>query len=180
MSVSYVMTAMRNFAHGMTFETAIKSVAETIMLNGPVLPGLGAIFFTIIGKEPALIDMRAPIVLQAIIHAGASALLALAGWRFTGGRLIGLLAGIVLAISAASNYRSIPVSHRNHNHIFHVCLSAVGKLHSEGPQKSAALSFATCCFQFRLHHSLPCPSKGGTGTRYTANNRCCCFSTPPF
>ncbi|MBA3992109.1 MAG: hypothetical protein C0469_01185 [Cyanobacteria bacterium DS2.3.42] len=98
MAVKYVMTAMQNFAHGMAFETAVKSVGETLMLNGPVLPGLGAIYFTIIGKEPTLVDMRAPIVLQAFIHASAAALLALAGWRFTGGRLIGLFAGIVFAI----------------------------------------------------------------------------------
>lgn len=98
MSVKYVMTALHNFAHGMAFDVAVKSVRETLMLNGPVLPGLGAIFFTIIGKVPELTDMRAPIVLQAIVHASASALLALVGWRFTGGRLIGLFAGVILAI----------------------------------------------------------------------------------
>lgn len=98
MSVKYVLTALHNFKNGMAFDAAVKSVAETLMLNGPVLPGLGALFFSIIGKEPSLIDMRAPVVLQAIIHACASALLALAGWRFSGGRVIGLSAGIILAI----------------------------------------------------------------------------------
>lgn len=98
MSVKYVLTAMHNFKNGMAFDAAAKSIGETLMLNGPVLPGLGAIFFFIIGKEPALVDMRAPVILQAFIHAGASSLLALAGWRFTGGRLIGLSAGIILAV----------------------------------------------------------------------------------
>ncbi len=102
MSASYVLTAARHFFNGMPLETAVKSVAETLMLNGPVLPGLGSIYFSLIGREPSLVDMRAPIVLQAILHATAAALLALAGWRFTGGRIIGLCAGIILAIWPAA------------------------------------------------------------------------------
>ena len=98
MSAKYVLTAFHNFAHGMAFDAAVKSVGETLMLNGPVLPGLGAIYFGSIAREPSLIDMRAPIVLQAILHAISASMLALVGWRFTGGRAIGLSAGILLAV----------------------------------------------------------------------------------
>lgn len=98
MSCKYVLTAAHNFANGMPFETAIKSISETLMLNGPILPGLGAAFFALTGREPSLIDLRAPIVFQAIIHGLGAAVLALVGWRFTGGRAIGLAAGIVLAV----------------------------------------------------------------------------------
>lgn len=98
MSCKYVLTAAHNFANGMPFETAIKSISETLMLNGPILPGLGAAFFALTGREPSLIDLRAPIVFQAIIHGIGAAVLALVGWRFTGRRAIGLAAGIVLAV----------------------------------------------------------------------------------
>ncbi len=98
MSCKYVLTAAHNFANGMPFETAIKSISETLMLNGPILPGLGAAFFALTGREPSLIDLRAPIVFQAIIHGIGAAVLALDGWRFTGRRAIGLSAGIVLAV----------------------------------------------------------------------------------
>lgn len=98
MSTKYVLTAAQNFMHGMPLESALKSVSETLMLNGPVLPVLGATYFAAIAKEPSLIDMRAPIVLQAVIHAAAATTLALAGWRFTGGRKIGLTAGLILAV----------------------------------------------------------------------------------
>lgn len=98
MSTKYVLTAAQNFMHGMPFESALKSVSETLMLNGPVLPVLGATYFAAIAKEPSLIDMRAPIVLQAVIHATAATTLALAGWRLTGGRKLGLTAGLILAV----------------------------------------------------------------------------------
>lgn len=98
MSCKYVLTAAHNFANGMPFETALKSISETLMLNGPILPGLGAAFFALTGREPSLIDLRAPIVFQAIIHGIGAAVLALVGWRFTGRRTVGLSAGIVLAV----------------------------------------------------------------------------------
>lgn len=98
MSCQYVLTAARNFAGGMPLDTALKSIGETLMLNGPVLPGLGAVYFALIGREPSLIDMRAPIVLQAVLHGLGAGLLALCGWKFTGKRAIGLAAGFVLAV----------------------------------------------------------------------------------
>ncbi|MBX9952102.1 MAG: hypothetical protein K2Y39_23210, partial [Candidatus Obscuribacterales bacterium] len=48
MSAQYVLTAAQNLAHGMPLDTALKSVGETLMLNGPVLPVLGATFFAAI------------------------------------------------------------------------------------------------------------------------------------
>ena len=103
MSSKYVLTAGRHLAgHEISLLTAAQSLSETLMLNGPTLPGLGAAYFCAIGKEPDLIDMRAPIVLQSIIHALTAVLLALAGWRFTGGRLIGLTAGALLAVWPAA------------------------------------------------------------------------------
>lgn len=99
MSVTYVLKACHQFASGeLSLDATAKSIVETIMLNGPIMPGLGAIYFTLIGREPSLLDMRAPIFLEAVIHAASAFLLALVGWRFTGGRLSGLFAGVVLAI----------------------------------------------------------------------------------
>lgn len=103
MSTQYILKACHKMASGaISGQDAAKSLVETIMLNGPILPGLGALYFTALGKTPSLVDMRAPIVLQAILHASASAFLALAGWRMMGKKRIGLLAGLLLALYPAA------------------------------------------------------------------------------
>lgn len=103
MCTQYLIDAVRKVATGAcSAEIAAKSLVETIMLNGPILPGLGALYFTLLGKTPSLIDMRAPIVLQAVLHALASATLALAGWRMLGKKPIGLIGGLLFALYPAA------------------------------------------------------------------------------
>lgn len=102
MASKNVLACINDIKNGADQTVSIKSLSEVLMLNGPVLPCLGSAFFALTGREPNLLDMRAPVVLQAVMHALAASLLALTGWKFTGGKKIGLAAGIVYALWPAA------------------------------------------------------------------------------
>lgn len=79
-----VLEVLRNLDQIGDHATLVKTaerLGDSIMLNGPVLPLVGALFFLVINETPSLMDMRAPLVLQAILQAGSSVLLLLAARR---------------------------------------------------------------------------------------------------
>jgi hypothetical protein len=102
MASKNVLSCINDIRNGADHIISIKSLSEVLLLNGPVLPCIGSAFFALTGSEPNLLDMRGPVILQAIMHAMAAAILALTGWRLTGGRFIGLGAGIVYALWPAA------------------------------------------------------------------------------
>lgn len=102
MAAKNVLACFNDIRNGADHSISIKSLSEVLILNGPVLPCLGSAFFALTGREPNLLDMRAPIVLQAVMHALTAALLAITGWKFTGGRAIGLASGLIYAMWPAA------------------------------------------------------------------------------
>lgn len=102
MSTKNVLSVVESVSKGTSPYEAIRTAGGTFMFDGPVLPSIGAIFFSLIGKQPDLMDMRAPLVMEGFFHACTAALMAVAGWRLTGRRLSGLCAGLLYAIWPAS------------------------------------------------------------------------------
>lgn len=69
-----------------------------VMLDGPVLPSIAALLFGLLNKLPSAIDMRTPIVLEAVFQALAAALVFAAASKLTASRGWGVLAGIIWAL----------------------------------------------------------------------------------
>jgi len=53
---------------------AYKLLAEGILLDGPVLPMLGGVFYLMLGLAPSIKDMGAALFLQALLHATSAVL----------------------------------------------------------------------------------------------------------
>ncbi len=98
MSVKEVIAIAGLVKGGMALDAAARAIGPMFLFNGPVLPIMGAAFYSAFNMYPDCTDMRAALLLQDCIHSLAAALLALAGWRFTGGRVVGLFAGVVFAL----------------------------------------------------------------------------------
>lgn len=100
-----VLTAIKSvMAHPdmATIKSAVKSLAEPIMLNGPVLPLLGATYFLILQATPSLTDTRAALALQALIHASGAVLLTLLTLQLSAKPRLSLAAGFAWGLYPAA------------------------------------------------------------------------------
>ncbi|HEY9731506.1 MAG TPA: hypothetical protein V6C89_06315 [Drouetiella sp.] len=98
-STEMVMNAA-SFIHHFTYEewkTICYALKEPLMMDGPVLPLLGAAWFTLIHKSPDLFDMRAALALQAILHAASACCMFLAAKRIFRDDKWALLTGLTWA-----------------------------------------------------------------------------------
>jgi hypothetical protein len=98
-STEMVMNAS-TFIHHFTQEewkTICRALKEPLMMDGPVLPLLGAAWFTLIHKSPDLFDMRAALALQAILHAASACCMFFAARRILQNDKWALFTGLVWA-----------------------------------------------------------------------------------
>lgn len=88
------------FIHHFTYGewvTICKALKEPLMVDGPVLPLLGAAWYTLLNKTPDVLDMRAILVLQAILHATSASCLFLAAKRWLGNYKWAIIAAMAWA-----------------------------------------------------------------------------------
>ncbi|HEY9788011.1 MAG TPA: hypothetical protein V6D17_21665 [Candidatus Obscuribacterales bacterium] len=78
-----------------TTDHVIQRLGEPLLLNGPVLPAAGALYFLLVNKAPNVMDMRAAIVLQSLLHALSAIIMALLLLRATGKRQWAIAGGLV-------------------------------------------------------------------------------------
>jgi hypothetical protein len=77
-------------------------LVQGLLLDGPVLPGLSALFFTIAHKIPRETDWRWFLVFQSLLQAGCAVLVALLSERLTNSRKCGVATGLVWALWPAA------------------------------------------------------------------------------
>lgn len=70
------------------------SLAENMMLDGPLMPLLPALYFALIGKSPTPLDWQPFVMLSCIVHAISAALVCSLAKQLTGSPKWALLAGI--------------------------------------------------------------------------------------
>ncbi len=95
-STESVMNAT-TFIHHFSMQewrTICSALKEPLMLDGPILPLLGAAWFTLIHKTPDLYDMRAALALQALIHAASACCMFVAARRLLNSSKWALIAGL--------------------------------------------------------------------------------------
>ncbi len=98
-STELVMNAT-SFIHHYTQEewkTICRALKEPLMMDGPILPLLGAAWFTLIQKSPDLFDMRAALALQAILHGASACCMFVAARRILRNDRWALLTGLLWA-----------------------------------------------------------------------------------
>ncbi|MBS2002261.1 MAG: hypothetical protein JST44_12195 [Cyanobacteria bacterium SZAS LIN-5] len=98
-STQMVMNAT-TFIHHFTlqeWQTICSALKEPLMMDGPVLPLLGAAWFSLIHKSPDLFDMRAALALQALLHAASACCMYLAARRLLRNNRWALFAGLLWA-----------------------------------------------------------------------------------
>ncbi|MFN8555046.1 MAG: hypothetical protein U0103_26560 [Candidatus Obscuribacterales bacterium] len=98
-STQMVMNAT-TFIHHFTlqeWQTICSALKEPLMMDGPVLPLLGAAWFSLIHKSPDLFDMRAALALQALLHAASACCMFLAAQRLLRNNRWALFAGLLWA-----------------------------------------------------------------------------------
>lgn len=98
-STEMVMNAT-TFIHHFTQQewvTICKALKEPLMMDGPILPLLGAAWFSLIHKNPDLFDMRAALTLQAILHAASACCMFVAARRILRNDKWALFAGLIWA-----------------------------------------------------------------------------------
>lgn len=98
-STEQVMNAT-TFIHHFTQEewkTICSLLKEPLMLDGPILPLLGAAWFTLIHKSPDLFDMRAALALQALVHGASACVMFLAARRILRDNKWALATGLLWA-----------------------------------------------------------------------------------
>lgn len=89
-------TFIHHFTPG-EWQTICSALKEPLMMDGPVLPLLGAAWFSLIHKSPDLFDMRAALVLQAILHAASACCMFFAARRVLHDSRWALVAGLLWA-----------------------------------------------------------------------------------
>jgi hypothetical protein len=77
-------------------------LVQGLLLDGPVLPGLSALFFTIAHKIPRETDWRWFLVFQSLLQAGCAVLVAVLSERLTNSRRCGVVTGVVWALWPAA------------------------------------------------------------------------------
>ncbi|MBS1954730.1 MAG: hypothetical protein JST89_11120 [Cyanobacteria bacterium SZAS-4] len=98
-STEQVMNAT-TFIHHFTqqeWKTICSMLKAPLMLDGPILPLLGAAWFTLIHKSPDLFDMRAALALQAILHGLSACVMYVTARRILRNDKWSLLTGLLWA-----------------------------------------------------------------------------------
>ncbi len=99
----YLETAnllVSGLVHGLATDGQKQCLGAALMLDGPVLPGLAALFFITFGKWFSLWDWQCLLGLQAFLHGLSAALVFfIARQIFTPGRNWALAAGLIWAIN---------------------------------------------------------------------------------
>lgn len=80
-----------------TLQPECIKLKEKLMLDGPVLPLVGAIPFWIVGKKPVLAAMQPVLALLVFFHSISSLLMFYLGKRLTSSKNFGLVAGLLWA-----------------------------------------------------------------------------------
>jgi hypothetical protein len=89
-----------SFIHHFTnqeWRTICSALKEPLMMDGPILPLLGAAWFTLIHKSPDLYDMRAALALQALLHGASACCMFFAARRILNNSRWALFAGLLWA-----------------------------------------------------------------------------------
>lgn len=73
------------------------SLAENMMLDGPLMPLLPALYFALIGKSPTPLDWQPFVILSCMVHALSAALVCALAKQLTGSKRWALLAGVCWA-----------------------------------------------------------------------------------
>lgn len=79
-----------------------RGLSDDLLLDGPVLPALGAMVFLVLNKVPSAIDMRTPLVLEGILHAFNASLVYIAASKLSGSRKAGLFSGLCWGLYPAA------------------------------------------------------------------------------
>ncbi|CAN5215803.1 hypothetical protein BH10CYA1_BH10CYA1_44000 [soil metagenome] len=88
------------FLHHFTqqeWKTICSALKEPLMMDGPILPLLGAAWFTLIHKSPDLFDMRAALALQALLHGASACCMFVAARRILQNNRWAMLTGLLWA-----------------------------------------------------------------------------------
>lgn len=89
-------TFLHHFAQ-QEWKTICSALKEPLMLDGPILPLVGAAWFTLIHKTPDLFDMRAALALQAILHGASACVMFVAARRILRDDRWALITGLLWA-----------------------------------------------------------------------------------
>ncbi len=93
------------FSHPISIESlqrTAKLLSGALLLDGPVLPSLGAAFYGLIQQVPTVFDMRPALVLQSLLHGLNAGLIVVLGTRFTGRPLWGVLTSFAWGLYPAA------------------------------------------------------------------------------
>ncbi len=105
-SATQVHECIRNLlSHPITIDSiqhTAKLLSGALLLDGPVLPTLGAAYYGLIQQVPTVFDMRPALVLQSLLHGLSAGLIVVLGTRFTGRLLWGVLASFAWGLYPAA------------------------------------------------------------------------------
>src|SRR5262249_5389969 len=100
-SCEQIAEAWRKLAHGVNEET-LKAICfhlkSNLLVDGPILPSLGAILLIITNKSSAVTDPKNLIILQGVLHAVSAVLLCILSRRLTGNVAVALITGLLWAL----------------------------------------------------------------------------------
>lgn len=105
-SAGQVHECIRNLlSHPITIDSLQRTarlLSDALLLDGPVLPTLGAAYYGLIQQVPTVFDMRPALVLQSLLHGLNAGLIVVLGTRFTGRPLWGVLASFAWGLYPAA------------------------------------------------------------------------------
>ncbi len=93
--VTLIQSMTAGLSAGSGFHPQIsRSLADNVMLDGPLMPLLPAIYFALTGKSPTPLDWQPFVVLACTVHALSAGLVCALAGQLTGSRKWALLAGL--------------------------------------------------------------------------------------